>query len=36
VVQALAAHGAQVPLRKPLDSVIQMSADIAKKYTVTM
>lgn len=35
-VQALAAQGAQVPLRKPLDSVIQMSADIAKKHTVTM
>jgi hydroxymethylglutaryl-CoA lyase len=35
-VQALAAHGANVPLRKPLDSVIQMSAEIAKKHTVTM
>jgi hydroxymethylglutaryl-CoA lyase len=35
-VQALAAHGAQVPLRKPLDSVISMSADLAAKYTVIM
>ena len=30
-VQALAAHGANVPLKKPLDAVIQMSAEIAKK-----
>ena len=35
-IQALAAQGAQIPLRKPLDAVIQMSADIAKKHTVTM
>src|SRR5438874_11530850 len=34
-IQALAAQGAQIPLRKPLDAVIQMSADIAKKHTVT-
>jgi hydroxymethylglutaryl-CoA lyase len=33
-VQALAEHGAQVTLKKPLDSVLQMSADIARKYTV--
>jgi hydroxymethylglutaryl-CoA lyase len=32
-VQALAGCGAQVPLKKPLDAVIGMSADIAKKYT---
>jgi hydroxymethylglutaryl-CoA lyase len=32
-VQALAAHGADVPLKKPLDAVLQMSADIEKKYT---
>jgi len=32
-VQALAAHGAQVPLRKSLDAVIEMSADIARKHT---
>ncbi|HZI56399.1 MAG TPA: hydroxymethylglutaryl-CoA lyase [Verrucomicrobiae bacterium] len=32
-VQALAAHGADVPLKKPLDAVVQMSADIAKKHT---
>jgi hydroxymethylglutaryl-CoA lyase len=32
-VQALAGHGAQVPLKKPLDAVIGMSADIAKKHT---
>ena len=35
-VQALTAHGSNVPLRKPLDTVIQMSADIAKKHTVVM
>lgn len=35
-VEALAAHGGQVPLRKSLESVISMSADIAKKYTVVM
>jgi hydroxymethylglutaryl-CoA lyase len=35
-VQALAAAGADVPLKKPLDAVIQMSADIAKKHTVVM
>lgn len=35
-VEALTAHGAQVPLRKSLESVISMSADIAKKYTVVM
>jgi hydroxymethylglutaryl-CoA lyase len=33
-LQALTAQGAQVPLRKPLDSVIHMSADIARKHTV--
>jgi hydroxymethylglutaryl-CoA lyase len=32
-VQALQNHGADVPLKKPLNSVVQMSADIAKKYT---
>jgi hydroxymethylglutaryl-CoA lyase len=32
-VQALKEHGAEVPLKKPLDAVIEMSADIAKKYT---
>ncbi len=32
-VQALAAHGVKVPIRKPLDAVIEMSADIAKKHT---
>jgi hydroxymethylglutaryl-CoA lyase len=35
-VQALLAHGADVPLRKPLDAVVGMSADIAKKHTVAM
>jgi len=35
-VQALASQGAQAPLRKPLDSVINMSADIARKYTVVV
>jgi len=35
-VQTLKERGADVPLRKPLDAVIQMSADIAKKHTVVM
>jgi hydroxymethylglutaryl-CoA lyase len=35
-VQALAEHGANVPLKKPLDEVIRMSAEIAKKHTVVM
>ena len=35
-VQALTAHGANVPLKRPLDAVIQMSAEIAKKHTVVM
>lgn len=32
-VQALMAHGAEVALKKPLDAVLEMSADIAKKHT---
>lgn len=32
-VQALREHGADVPLKKPLDAVIEMSADIARKHT---
>ncbi|HET6933472.1 MAG TPA: hydroxymethylglutaryl-CoA lyase [Candidatus Angelobacter sp.] len=32
-VQALKEHGADVPIRKSLENVIQMSADIAKKHT---
>jgi hydroxymethylglutaryl-CoA lyase len=32
-VRALIAHGAEVPVRKPLDAVVQMSAEIAKKHT---
>ena len=35
-VKALAEHGANVPLKKALDEVIQMSAEIAKKHTVVM
>jgi hydroxymethylglutaryl-CoA lyase len=35
-VQALTAHGANVPLKRPLDAVIQMSEEIAKRYTVIM
>jgi hydroxymethylglutaryl-CoA lyase len=35
-VAALATQGADVLLKKPLDSVIAMSADIAKKFTVIM
>ena len=34
LVQVLRGHGAQLELKKPLDSVIEMSADIAKKHTV--
>jgi hydroxymethylglutaryl-CoA lyase len=33
-VQALREHGAELDLKKPLDAVIEMSADIAKKHTV--
>ncbi len=33
-VQALAAHGAAVQMKKPLDAVIQASTDIARKHTV--
>jgi hydroxymethylglutaryl-CoA lyase len=33
-VQALTAHGAGVQMKKPLDAVIQASADIARKHTV--
>jgi hydroxymethylglutaryl-CoA lyase len=32
-VEVLQKHGAEVPLRKPLDAVIEMSADIARKHT---
>jgi hydroxymethylglutaryl-CoA lyase len=32
-LQALKEHGAEVPIRKSLESVIQMSADIAQKHT---
>ncbi len=35
-VQALKEHGAEVPLKKSLDALIQMSAEIAKKHTVVM
>jgi hydroxymethylglutaryl-CoA lyase len=35
-VPALTAHGANVSLKRSLDAVIQMSAEIAKKYTVIM
>jgi hydroxymethylglutaryl-CoA lyase len=34
LVKVLREHGAQLELKKPLDSVIEMSADIAKKHTV--
>jgi hydroxymethylglutaryl-CoA lyase len=34
LVQVLRERGAQLELKKPLDSVIEMSADIAKKHTV--
>jgi len=35
-VQALEDHGANVPLKKPLNEVIGLSAEIAKKHTVVM
>jgi len=35
-LQALAARGAKVEIKKPLDAVIEMSADIAKKHMVVM
>jgi hydroxymethylglutaryl-CoA lyase len=35
-VQALAGRGAEVALKKPLDAVIQMSSDIAKKHTLVI
>lgn len=34
LVQVLRERGAQLELKKPLDSVVEMSADIAKKHTV--
>jgi hydroxymethylglutaryl-CoA lyase len=34
LVQVLREHGAELDLKKSLDSVIEMSADIAKKHTV--
>jgi hydroxymethylglutaryl-CoA lyase len=36
LVEALAAHGAHVPLKKSLDAVMKMSAEIAKKHTAVM
>jgi hydroxymethylglutaryl-CoA lyase len=35
-VQALVGRSAEIALKKPLDTVIEMSADIAKKHTVVM
>jgi hydroxymethylglutaryl-CoA lyase len=35
-VQALIGRGAEVGLKKPLEAVLEMSADIAKKHTVVM
>ena len=35
-VQALTGRGAQIQLKQPLDAVIRMSAEIAKKHTVVM
>jgi hydroxymethylglutaryl-CoA lyase len=34
LVQVLREHGAQLEVKKPLDAVIAMSSDIAKKHTV--
>jgi hypothetical protein len=36
VIQTLSAQGAQVSLSKPLDLLIEKSADIAKKHSVVM
>jgi hydroxymethylglutaryl-CoA lyase len=36
VIQTLTAQGAEIPLRKPLDLLIEKSADIAKKHSVIM
>ena len=33
-VQALTARGVDVPLKKPLNAVVQMSAEIARKHTI--
>jgi hydroxymethylglutaryl-CoA lyase len=35
-LEVLRAHGADIPLKKSLDSAIALSADIAKRHTVTM
>lgn len=35
-IQTLVENGAEIPWRKPLDSMIRMSAEIARKYAVTM
>jgi hypothetical protein len=32
VLEALAACGAEAPIRKPLDSVLRINADIAAKF----
>jgi hydroxymethylglutaryl-CoA lyase len=32
VLRALAEHGAQVPIRKPLENVLRMSEDIALRF----
>ncbi len=36
VIETLAAQGASVPMNKPLDLLIEKSADIAKKHSVVM
>jgi hypothetical protein len=36
VVQALKEYGADVGVKKSLEALVQMSADIAKKHTVLM
>lgn len=33
VLQTLAAHGAQVPIRKPLENLLRMNEDIALRFT---
>jgi len=33
VLQTLAAHGAEVPIRKPLETVLRMNEDIALRFT---
>ncbi len=35
-IEVLKSHGAQVPLQRSLQPIVQLSADIAKKHTITV